>query len=105
MKPCLLAVLCGLAFSSSTLANNPDRILRQPDTQAGRITFVHSGDIYIADAKGGTAFRLTSHEGQELYPKFSPDGTQIAFSAEYNGTRQVYVMPSSGKFIDRKSVV
>ena len=52
--------------------------------------------VDIVSAEGGTAFRLTSHEGQELYPKFSPDGSQIAFSAEYNGTRQVYVMPSSG---------
>ena len=45
---------------------------------------------------GGVARRLTSHEGFETFPKFSPDGSQIAFSAEYNGTRQVYVMPSGG---------
>ena len=96
MRSSLFAALCGLVFSSCVLAQGPNRILRFPDIEAGRITFVHAGDIYIVSAEGGTAFRLTSHEGQELYPKFSPDGSQIAFSAEYNGTRQVYVMPSSG---------
>jgi tricorn protease len=45
---------------------------------------------------GGPAWRLTSHPGQELFPKISPDGTQIAFSAEYTGSRQVYVMPAWG---------
>ena len=96
MKSSVLAALCGLAFSASALADGEARILRFPDIQAGRIAFVHAGDIYIVAANGGTAFRLTSHEGDELYPKFSPDGSQIAFSAEYNGTRQVYVMPSAG---------
>lgn len=96
MKSFFLSVLCGVMFSTSVLASDGAKILRFPDIQAGRITFVHAGDIYIVDAKGGTAFRLTSHEGQELYPKFSPDGLQIAFSAEYSGTRQVYVMPASG---------
>ncbi|MCX7562187.1 PDZ domain-containing protein [Xanthomonadaceae bacterium XH05] len=96
MKSSVLAALCGLALSTCVLADGSSQILRFPDIQAGRIAFVHAGDIYIVGAEGGTAFRLTSHEGQELYPKFSPDGSRIAFSAEYNGTRQVYVMPASG---------
>lgn len=95
MKPTVLAAFCGLVFSGAALAA-PDALLRQPDIQAGRIAFVHAGDIYLVGAEGGTAFRLTSHPGQELYPKFSPDGSQIAFSAEYSGTRQIYVMPATG---------
>ena len=83
-------------ISGSANADSAAQILRFPDIQAGRIVFVHAGDLYLVSAEGGTAFRLTSHEGQELYPKFSPDGSQIAFSAEYNGTRQVYVMPAAG---------
>lgn len=96
MKSFFRAALCALIFSSAALAEAPAQILRFPDIQAGRIVFVHAGDLYIVSAEGGTAFRLTSHQGQELYPKFSPDGSQIAFSAEYNGTRQVYVMPATG---------
>jgi len=90
------AALCGLALSAAAFAQSPSKLLRFPDISHGRIVFVASGDLYIVDAAGGTAFRLTSDEGAELYPKFSPDGKQIAFSAEYSGTRQVYVMPASG---------
>ena len=96
MKRIFQAMLCALAFSTVALAADDAQILRFPDIQAGRIVFVHAGDLYIVSAQGGTAFRLTSHAGQELYPKFSPDGSQIAFSAEYSGTRQVYVMPATG---------
>ena len=92
----LVALACGIAFSVPAFAQSPSKLLRFPDIAQGRIVFVRSGDLYIVDANGGTAFRLTSHQGDELYPKFSPDGRQIAFSAEYNGTRQVYVMPASG---------
>lgn len=77
-------------------AQSPGKLLRFPDIHGDQVVFVHAGDLYRAHADGGTAVRLTSHEGRELYPKFSPDGRQIAFSAEYNGTRQVYVMPAAG---------
>jgi tricorn protease len=72
------------------------RLLRYPDIHADRIAFVYGGDIWIVGSEGGLARRLTSHEGLELYPKFSPDGRWIAFSGEYDGTRQVYVIPVEG---------
>jgi tricorn protease len=72
------------------------RLLRFPDINGERVAFVYAGDIYTASAQGGVARRLTSHEGLELYPKFSPDGQWIAFSAEYSGTRQVWVIPAEG---------
>jgi len=72
------------------------RILRFPDIHEDLITFSHAGDIYIVDADGGTAHRLTSHDGRELFPKFSPDGKHIAFSGEYTGSRQVFVVPVTG---------
>ena len=89
-------VLVCLALMVTPISAEPTRILRFPDIHGDQVTFVYAGDIYIASTRGGVARRLTSHEGFEVFPKFSPDGTQIAFSAEYNGTRQVYVMPSSG---------
>lgn len=92
----LAALLCALTLAAPAAAQTQGRLLRMPDIQNGRIVFVHAGDLYTVDARGGMATRLTSHPGQELYPKLSPDGSRIAFSAEYNGTRQVYVMPAHG---------
>ncbi|MDJ0918895.1 MAG: PDZ domain-containing protein [Woeseiaceae bacterium] len=87
----LTAVVC-----ASTALADDTRLLRFPDIHEDTVAFVYAGDIYVAPSSGGDAKRLTSHEGMELFPKFSPDGSQIAFSAEYNGTRQVYVMPTTG---------
>src|SRR5690606_623503 len=84
-------VLALAASAAPALAQSPSKLLRLPDVHGNRIAFVHGGDIHVVAASGGTAQRLTTHPGQELYPKFSPDGQWIAFSAEYNGTRQVYV--------------
>jgi tricorn protease len=93
-----LFVAAALAVVSvpAAFAASPSKLLRFPDVHGELVTFVHAGDIHLASTRGGTAQRLTSHAGAELYPKFSPDGSQIAFSAEYNGTRQVYVMPTAG---------
>ncbi|MEO1201115.1 MAG: protease, partial [Pseudomonadota bacterium] len=91
----LFLVLAGFAAAPATAAE-PTRLLRYPDIHRDRVAFVYAGDIYVASTRGGTATRLTSHAGAELYPKFSPDGSRIAFSAEYNGTRQVFVMPATG---------
>jgi tricorn protease len=95
MRPVLL-VLFLLVCLGSAVAAADTRLLRLPDIHGDQVAFVHGGDIYTAAAHGGIAQRLTSHEGQELYPKFSPDGLWIAFSAEYSGTRQVWVMPAAG---------
>ncbi len=72
------------------------RLMRYPDVNKNQIAFVYAGDIWTVASNGGDAKRLTSHKGMELFPKISPDGQWIAFSAEYSGSRQVYVMPSMG---------
>src|SRR4051794_37410161 len=72
------------------------RLLRFPDIHGDMIAFVYAGDIWTVPASGGTARRLTSHPGLELFPKISPDGRWIAFSGEYNGTRQVFVISTEG---------
>jgi tricorn protease len=91
-----VALAFGLASLAQALPAGDARLLRFPDICGDAITFVQAGDIYLVAASGGTALRLTSHAGQELYPKFSPDCRSIAFSAEYDGTRQVYVIPAGG---------
>ena len=94
----LLLLLSGTPFSHAEPVDaGPARsLLQHPDIHGDFVVFVHSGDLWRAPSTGGEARRLTSHGGQELYPKISPDGNWIAFSAEYTGSRQVYVMPSQG---------
>jgi tricorn protease len=93
-----LSVLAFFAVCSafSSKAQEDVRLLRFPDINNDLIAFVYAGDIWTVDANGGDAIKLTSHKGLELFPKISPDGNWIAFSAEYSGSRQVYVMPSTG---------
>ncbi|MEM8984496.1 MAG: PDZ domain-containing protein [Pseudomonadota bacterium] len=95
--PVLRTVVTTLLLIAAAAANADDtRLLRFPDIHNDQVVFVYAGDLYVASTNGGAATRLTSHDGLELYPKFSPDGSTIAYSAEYNGTRQVYVIPTAG---------
>jgi len=92
-------ILVGLLLFSAGMwgmALDDARLLRFPDVNGNRVVFVYAGDIWTVPVTGGNAVRLTSQKGLELFPKISPDGKWIAFSAEYSGSRQVYVMPSTG---------
>jgi tricorn protease len=92
-----LLVVCAAAAQAQTARGDGDaRLLRFPDINGDQIAFVYAGDVWIVPAAGGTARRLTSHAGLELFPKFSPDGRWVAFSGEYGGTRQVFVIPTAG---------
>jgi len=84
------------AGSFNTQAKEDSRLLRLPDINGNLVAFVYAGDIWTVEADGGTARQLTTHEGLELFPKISPDGKWIAYSGEYGGNRQVYVIPSEG---------
>ena len=72
------------------------KLLRFPDIHGDWVAFMYAGDIWVAPAVGGTATRLMTHPGLELFPKFSPDGRWIAFTGQYDGDEQVYVMPAEG---------
>ena len=82
------------------------RLLRYPDIHGDTVVFTYAGDLWLADvteasgASGGlpgtTARRLTSHAGEEHFARFSPDGRQVAFTAEYSGNRQVHVISVAG---------
>jgi tricorn protease len=72
------------------------RLLRFPDIYKDKIAFMYGGDLWLASSSGGTARRITSHPGRELFPKFSPDGKWLAFTGQYDGNFNVYVMPSEG---------
>ena len=83
-----------IAFTSSAV--DDARLLRFPDINKDLTVFVYAGDIWSVNSNGGEARRLTSHSGLELFPKISPDGQWIAFSGEYAGSRQIYVIPAAG---------
>ncbi len=72
------------------------RMLQFPDVSKSHITFVYAGDIWIVEKEGGTAQRLSSPSGAEMLPKFSPDGSSIAFQGNYNGNNDVFVIPTFG---------
>ena len=72
------------------------RLMRFPDVYKDKVVFSYGGDLWLASTSGGEARRVTSHLGLELFPKFSPDGQWIAFSAQYDGNFNVYVIPSEG---------
>ena len=66
------------------------RLLRFPAIHGDRIVFTYAGDLYTVPAKGGIARRLTSHEGFEMFARFSPDGKTLAFTGQYDGNTEVY---------------
>src|SRR4029077_6945411 len=72
------------------------RLLRFPTTNGTQIVFCYAGELYTVGKDGGTARRLTSGPGYSSFARFSPDGTQIAFTSQYDGNTEVYVMPVEG---------
>jgi tricorn protease len=96
---CLFVFLAGLAgiFMAPGLNAQVDaRMLQCPDVSASQIVFSYAGDLWVVPKEGGTATKLSSPRGQELFPKFSPDGLRIAFNAAYDGNTDVYVLPAGG---------
>ncbi len=89
---CLL-IVCALF---PAVADAETRLLRYPDIHGDQLVFTHGGDLWLAPVQGGEARRLTSHPGLELFARFSPDGSRIAFTGQYGGDEQVYVIPTTG---------
>ena len=89
-----LALVCSLLLAPAARAQT--RLLRFPDIHGDQVVFTYGGDLWSAPVAGGTARHLTTHPGLELCAKFSPDGKWIAFTGQYDGDEQVYVMPAEG---------
>ncbi|HTQ48592.1 MAG TPA: S41 family peptidase [Polyangiaceae bacterium] len=93
----IVATLLALAaWAAPAFALEDCRLMRMPDIQGDRIVFVYAGDLWTVARGGGVAARLTSSEGIEQFPKFSPDGAMIAFTAEYDGNVDAYTIPTAG---------
>jgi tricorn protease len=97
--PALLRFVLPLAFvplASAENLPNTTRLLRFPATNGQQIVFCYAGQLYTVAKDGGVARRLTSGPGYTSFPRFSADGTQLAFTSQYDGNTEVYVMPAEG---------
>lgn len=86
----LLILISTIAFATE------GRLLRFPHINGNQIVFSYAGDLYTVSNNGGVARRLTSHKGYEMFPRLSPDGKYIAFTGQYDGNTEVFVVPSEG---------
>ncbi len=93
-----IALLGGLAalLITQPSANDETRLLRNPAISDANIAFVYANDIWIVGRDGGGARRLTTFQGAETEPHFSPDGQTVAFSGQYDGNTDVYIVSVNG---------
>ncbi len=100
MKKILLTALI-LGITKIGFSQVDARLFRYPDVSETQITFSYAGDIWVVAKDGGVATKLSSPAGEEIMPKFSPDGKTIAFSGNYNGNVDVYTIPVTGGLPER----
>jgi tricorn protease len=93
---CFASLLSPLALAGNAESGKVHLLLRKPTVSRTQIAFSYGGDLWIVDRNGGDARRLTSDVGIETDPAFSPDGSWIAFTGEYDGNEDVYVIPAAG---------
>lgn len=94
MKPTTLLLILFLLWQYGQAEEA--RLMRFPHINGDQIVFSYAGDLYTAGFQGGTARKLTSHTGYEMFPRFSPDGKYIAFTGQYDGNTEVFVIPAQG---------
>lgn len=98
--PQALGLAAGLLLCSALPAGAdsaaPTKLLRFPDLHGDQVVFTYAGDLWTANTAGGDARRLTTHPGVELFGRFSPDGKNVAFTGQYEGDEQVYVVETDG---------
>jgi tricorn protease len=89
----LVSLLIGLP---ALLVAEEARLMRFPGISDNKIVFTYAGDLYTVPIDGGTARKITSHKGMEMFARFSPDGSRIAFTGQYDGNTEVFVVPAEG---------
>src|SRR5882762_10242797 len=92
----IIACLISCVFCLPVFAQIDAGLFRYPDVSQSQIVFTYANDIWIMPKEGGTAIRLSSPAGVESFPKFSPDGISIAFTGNYDGNSDAYVIPAAG---------
>src|SRR5215470_12930164 len=87
-------LLAPVAFTCRAQINAA--LMRYPDVSASQIVFTYANDLWVVPREGGKAQHLSSPAGVEIFPKFSPDGHTIAYTADYDGNNSVYTIPAEG---------
>lgn len=96
MRKVLLTVAGMTGLLTITRAQIDAALLRYPDVSATQIVFTYANDLWVVPKEGGKAFHLSSPSGVESFPKFSPDGNSIAYTADYDGSNSIYTIPATG---------
>ena len=97
MKKVFTLLTLFIVLASMQLAAQEEaRLLRFPTVSGNQLVFSYAGDLYSTGINGGIARKLTSHNGYEMFPKFSPDGSEIAFTGQYDGNTEVFKIPATG---------
>jgi len=91
----LLLVLSAILYTGSMLSQEA-RLLRFPSVYGENVVFSYAGDLYTVNLNGGIARKLTSDKGTETFSRFSPDGKWLAFTGQYDGNTEIYLIPSEG---------
>ncbi|MEG2792131.1 MAG: DPP IV N-terminal domain-containing protein, partial [Odoribacter sp.] len=94
MRTILFIVICSF-FATSSRAEEA-RLLRFPHINGNQLVFSYAGDLYTTDINGNIARKLTSDIGYEMFPRISPDGKNIAFTGQYDGNTEVFIIPATG---------
>ncbi len=96
MKNRLILLASTFFLLNTLLCFSEARFMKYPDLNGDKIVFTYEGDLWLANAQGGQSVRITSHPGEESSAKFSPDGKWIAFTGDYDGNNNAYLIPASG---------
>ncbi len=97
MKKYLFSLIFALSYCFIAFAQQQEaRLLRFPTIYGNQLVFSYAGDLYTVSSQGGVARKITNDAGYEMFAKFSPDGKQLAFTAQYDGNTEVYVIPATG---------
>jgi len=103
MKNPMILLLAFLMMPFLNVATQADeaRLLRFPAMHGDQVVFTYAGELYTVDKDGGVARKMTNHPGYKMFARFSPDGSKIAFTGQYDGNTEVYVMPAQGGVPER----
>src|SRR6195256_7072902 len=96
MKKIAFCLVISYCIAATATAQIDAGLFRFPDVSQSQIVFTYANDLWVMPKEGGTAIKLSSPAGVESYPKFSPDGKSIAFTGNYDGNSDVYVLPVIG---------
>ncbi|HQP90111.1 MAG TPA: protease, partial [Bacteroidales bacterium] len=96
MKKLSIFLLLNLILTTMSYSQQEARLLRFPTTDGDKIVFSYAGQLYTVSKQGGTARQLTTGNGYAIFPRLSPDSKWVAFTGQYDGNTEVYLMPANG---------